>query len=177
MKKNNFSHLYLKNYPRFLRFAQAYVHDKVIAEDIVSESIIYYWEHYSYLNIDINPTIYILTNIKRRSINYLRRERLKQNMIDDIFNLNIRIYDYYANANEDLALSDIFTSEINCIVENTLVKLSKQTRCIYYLSRYKKYSHKEIAIKLGISIKTVESYITKAIKQLRIALKDYSSVS
>ena len=34
-------------------------------------------------------------------------------------------------------------------------------------------SHKEIAAALGISTKTVEFHITKALKVLRVALKDY----
>lgn len=51
--------------------------------------------------------------------------------------------------------------------------LPKQTRDIFIRSRYNNQSHKEIAAALGISTKTVEFHITKALKVLRIALKGY----
>ena len=67
----------------------------------------------------------------------------------------------------------LFTDELQSLVDKALETLPEQTRDIFVRSRYNNQSHKEIAVALGISTKTVEFHITKALKVLRVALKDY----
>eukprot|EP00825_Cyclidium_porcatum_P001080 TRINITY_DN10482_c0_g1_i1.p2 TRINITY_DN10482_c0_g1~~TRINITY_DN10482_c0_g1_i1.p2 ORF type:complete len:119 (+),score=20.60 TRINITY_DN10482_c0_g1_i1:35-391(+) len=71
---------------------------------------------------------------------------------------------------------ELFTAEMNEIVDKTLESLPKQTKEIFIMSRYQNLSHKEIADKLNITTKGVEFHISKAIKALRISLKDYMPV-
>ena len=59
------------------------------------------------------------------------------------------------------------------VVDKALETLPEQTRDIFIRSRYNNQSHKDIAEALGVSTKTVEFHITKALKVLRVALKDY----
>ena len=58
-------------------------------------------------------------------------------------------------------------------MRQTLYQLPEQTRQAFILSRFKDKSNREIAEALGISVKGVEYHITKALKALRVALKDY----
>ena len=51
--------------------------------------------------------------------------------------------------------------------------MPEQSRDIFILSHYQNTPNKMIAEKLGISIKSVEFHITKALKILRTELKDY----
>ena len=51
--------------------------------------------------------------------------------------------------------------------------MPEQSRDIFILSRYQNTPNKMIAEKLGISIKSVEFHITKALRILRVELKDY----
>ena len=44
---------------------------------------------------------------------------------------------------------------------------------VFILSRMKNLPNKEIALRLDISVKTVEFHITRSLKQLRVRLKDY----
>lgn len=67
----------------------------------------------------------------------------------------------------------IFDTEIQRIVYKTLEQLPEQSRHIFILSRYHNTPNKKIAEQLGISIKSVEFHITKALKLLRLELKDY----
>lgn len=43
MAKDNFNIIYERNYQRSFMFAKSYVHDDMIAEDIVSDSLVKYW--------------------------------------------------------------------------------------------------------------------------------------
>lgn len=67
----------------------------------------------------------------------------------------------------------IFFRRNNKIIHQTLAQLPEQTRKVFIMSRFYDKSNKEIAEKLGISVKGVEYHISKALKFLRVALKDY----
>lgn len=72
--------------------------------------------------------------------------------------------------------NELFNAEAMEIVNRTLAKLPARTREIFIMSRMKNMSHKEIAAKLDITTKGVEFHISKALKELRISLKDYLPV-
>ena len=59
---------------RFVRFAQTFTRDATIAEDIVIDSLIYYWEHRTELNKESNIPAYVLTVIKHKCLNYLQHK-------------------------------------------------------------------------------------------------------
>ena len=67
----------------------------------------------------------------------------------------------------------LFTKEIRTIAEDTLESLSERSREVFAMSRVEGISQKEIAWKLGMSVKGVQFHITKILNELRIALKDY----
>ena len=68
---------------------------------------------------------------------------------------------------------EIFSHEIQTIIHNTLQSLPEQTRRIFEMSRFENKTVKEIAEETNITAKGVEYHITKALKVLRIKLKDY----
>lgn len=78
---------------------------------------------------------------------------------------------------EDFEPYEVFTKEIQEIVDRTLDALPEQTRKIFVMSRNENKSHKEIAELLDITTKGVEFHISKATRTLRLALKDYLPVS
>jgi RNA polymerase sigma-70 factor, ECF subfamily len=63
--------------------------------------------------------------------------------------------------------------EIEAIIEKTLSELPDRCREIFVLSRFEGRKNHEIASELNISEKAVEAQITKALKQFKIALKDF----
>jgi RNA polymerase sigma-70 factor (ECF subfamily) len=125
---------------------------------------------------DTNVPAYILTVVKHKCIDYLRREQVRRDSSDRIARLHAWEVSEKIATLEELEPSEIFTTEIQDIVKRTLNELPEQTRCIFRLSRNENKSHKEIAACLGITSKAIEFHITKATKALRSALKDYLPV-
>ncbi len=60
----------------FIRFAATYVRDWSTAENLVADSFIYYWEHREDIRSTENLPAYILTVVKHKCLNHIRREKL-----------------------------------------------------------------------------------------------------
>lgn len=67
-------------------------------------------------------------------------------------------------------------AEIQRIIDSTLQALSPKTRKVFEMSRNQGLKYREIAQRLNISEKTVETHISKALKELRQNLKAYLTV-
>lgn len=78
---------------------------------------------------------------------------------------------------QDFEPYEIFTREIQDIVNQTLQKLPEKTSKIFKMSRDENKSHKEIAETFNISTKGVEFHIYKAVSALKKSLKDYLPTS
>ncbi len=75
---SDFNRFFLEYQQRFIHFAITYVHDEAVAEDVVIESMMYYWENKEHLATDTNIPAYVLTAIKHKCIDYLRHRQLHQ---------------------------------------------------------------------------------------------------
>ena len=53
----------------FILFANSYLRDRVVAEDIFIEAMMQYWEKRQELPSDTNVPAYILTTIKNKALN------------------------------------------------------------------------------------------------------------
>lgn len=169
----DFNRLYRDYKKRFIHFAKTYVDDYTVAEDIVIDSLMYYWENRLSLAHTSNIPAYVLTVIKHKCLNYLQRERIREEVEKYIsdkeeWELNIRIATLEACNPEKL-----FSDEVQDIIKKTLNALPEQSRDIFIRSKYENQTNKEIAGHLGLSVKSIEYHMTKNLKLLRTALKDY----
>lgn len=81
---NFFNKFFIDYQQRFVHFACTYVHDEAVAEDFVIESMMYYWENKDRLPADTNIPAYVLTTIKHKCIDHLRRQQIRQDVSDEI---------------------------------------------------------------------------------------------
>lgn len=63
---NSFNQFFIDYQQRFVHFAYTYVHDKAIAEDLVIEAMMYYWENRKRLSADVNVPAYVLVALKHK---------------------------------------------------------------------------------------------------------------
>lgn len=168
-----FNRLFVTYQNRFIHFANTYVRNWAIAEDITIESFTYYWENRKSLPLDSNVPAYILTVIKHKCLNYLQHIQIREEATEKMkkhaeWELQTRIMTL-----DDCNPNELFSAEVVAIVNKTLRLLPDQSRKIFIMSRYENKSNKEIGRILGITVKGVEFHITKVLKVLRENLKDY----
>ena len=169
---SSFNEIYTSYYKKSFFFAKSYVHDDLAAEDIASDSLIKLWEKLKTEKIDyIEPLL--LTILKNKALDYLKHEEVKRTAFESMVDWHQQELSIRISTLESCDPNEIFSDEVESIIRETLKLLPEQTRQIFLLSRFENKSNKEIAEQMGISIKGVEYHISKALKALRITLKDY----
>ena len=169
---NSFNEKYTSYYKKSFFFAKSYVHDDLAAEDIASESLIKLWEKLKTEKIDyIEPLL--LTILKNKALDYLKHEEVKRTAFESMVDWHQQELSIRISTLESCDPNEIFSDEVESIIRETLKLIPEQTRQIFLLSRFENKSNKEIAELMGISVKGVEYHISKALKALRITLKDY----
>lgn len=172
MNTLSFSDLYTNYYRRSFLFVKSYVRDDMAAEDIVSDSLINLWETSKKENVEYPLSLLVLM-LKNNALNYLKHQEIRQSVTDTISAKMAHDLDYRISTLQACDLEEIFSSEITRIVHDALQTLPEQTRRVFEMSRYEGRTVKEISKELAISQKGVEYHITRSLKVLRVALKDY----
>ena len=153
---NAFEALYMLYFGRFISFTERIIHDREAAKDLVQEQFMKIWLLRNHLdeNKSIRNYLYVLT--KRAILNYLR-DLKKTERIDE------------SKAGEELCQPgfDVDTQELLKSLFLKIDSLPEQEKKVMILSRKEGLSNKEIAERLGLSIRTVERHITLALKKMR----------
>lgn len=168
-----FNKLFSDYQDKFIRFAITYVNNSVIAEDIVMDSIMYYWENRNRLNTDNSIPAYIFTSIKNKCLNHLRNTECHESISKDLFDhlewkRQLQIATLEACNPEELLAKELYE-----IINRELEKLSPVTRKIFMMRRFENLSNKEVASAMNMSTKGIEYHMAKATNQLKKSLKDF----
>lgn len=167
-----FNTIYSTYYDKTFRFARMYVRNDQVAEDIATESLIKLWETMRKETVE-KPLALLLTILKNKSLDHLRQQASMQEAFEGMAEWQQRELSIRISTLDACNPDDIFSEEIRSILARTLNELPPQTKKVFMMSRFEQKSGKEIAEALGISVKGVDYHIAKALKALRISLKDY----
>ncbi len=173
----HFNLLYNEYYARYIRFAYGYVREKETAEDFVSEAFAAYWDKRKELQSGTKPQAYILTVIKNKCINHLEHLKVRHTVESQMSDQESWRLSLSINTLQACDPDFIFSEEIEKIVERTLRNLPKKTRLIFELNRFDGLSYDDIARKMNLNPKSIEYHVSKALKSLRLSLKDFHTLS
>lgn len=145
-------------------FAHRYIDSWETCEDIVQETFFKIWKNRKNIVINTSSRNFLITSVKNTCIDYLRKQETEQNWQQKEIENNTSWY----------TSGDIYsTIELEQMLSAALAKLPDNIRIVFEKNRFEGMTYSQIAAEHNISVKTVESYITKALKHLRIELKDY----
>lgn len=159
---NAFEKMYETYYSPLVDFARLQINDREHARDIVQKTFMHFWENRQALEIESNLQGYLFTSVKNRCINHHRHLKVKNE-----HRKNALLHTHHTDAD------DMVTNEIETRVQQAIESLPDQCRAVFKLSRFDQLKYQEIADKLGLSIKTVEAHMGRALRQLRQDLADY----
>ncbi|MBM4189004.1 MAG: RNA polymerase sigma-70 factor [Gemmatimonadetes bacterium] len=152
-------------YPKLADYANGLVRSRDAAEDVVQEVFVALWTQRDRLTSPDNLVGYLYRAVRNRSLNQIRHRRM--------------VTDWQARqAAEDPAVApaadrETENTETGVAVKAAVAKLSPRCREVFELSRDRGLTYPEIAATLGISIKTVETLMGRALKSIRERLSAF----
>jgi len=165
LNKREFEILFREHFKELAGFANKYVGNVDVAKGIVHEVFMRLWEKREKIDTNQSVKSYLYTGVYNRSLNYIRDNKkfdksAEQGQIPE------------QKDNWDIS-NEMEAAEIQAKIDRTLSDLPEKCRRIFEMSRYEELKYKEIAEKLNISVKTVETQMSKALKALRKNLAEY----
>ena len=161
--------LFKLHYTSMCQTVYRMVRDEAIAEDIVQDIFFNFWKKKDHLNITTSIAAYLKRSATNAGIDYLRKKRPTS---DQALDINEPIYQHLATESNQ-SDETIRTEELSNHIEAALELLPPRCKEVFMLNRFEDMSYGEVADTLNISVKTVENQMGKALKILRVALKDY----
>lgn len=158
---DEFEVLFHKNHKFLCMLAMDYVHDQFIAEDLVQEFFINYWQRRELVKLNTSFEAYARRAVKYKSIDYLRKMATAQK-----HQTMLTISEEQLAILEDPEAQDFQQQRYIKIVE-MIQSLPEERRKIFMLHAVDKLSHAQIAAQQSISINTVKTQLRRAYTALR----------
>lgn len=146
-----------------------YLHDEKVSEELVQDTFMKLWEIRETLNDQVNLRNFLYTITKNNCLNHLRNQKISLKHQENMKYLEMQ-FNY--EALEKLG-NYLQFEELRSKIDDAISKLPTEVIETFRLSRFEELTYREIADRQDISIKTVEARISKALRILRVELKDY----
>lgn len=139
-------------------FATKYISDLETAKEIVQDLFVSIYENRRSVLITTSLKSYLFQSVRNRCLNHLKHLQVERKHLAQV-------------ANEQESSEDLETRIMETELEHRIYKIVSELppKCqeIFRMSRVNGMKNKEIAKRLDISIRTVETQISNALKVLR----------
>lgn len=163
-----FERMFKGHYQSLCSFANSFLGDIDEAEEIVQQIFYSLWTKRN--SIEVNSTLksYLYKAVHNSSLNKIKQGKVRQ-LYADSYKANT---DVTTHSTTDIVQG----KELEAIINDAIAELPEQCGIVFKMSRFGNLKYAEIADELGISVKTVENHMGKALKLMREKLSDYLHV-
>lgn len=160
-----FEEVFKSHFKQLHAYAITLLRDDAEAEETVQQVFFKIWERNTDFPLTGSVTAYLYRAVHNECLNFLKHQQVKQSH---------RLFVAHRMKNEtEHPVKKLSTKELEHKLHDALNELPEQCRTIFQLSRFDELKYREIAAQLGLSEKTVENQMGKALKLLRIKLVDF----
>ncbi|OQB81467.1 MAG: ECF RNA polymerase sigma factor SigL [Bacteroidetes bacterium ADurb.Bin123] len=153
-----FKSLFDAFYAPMCHYASHFLNDDNQAEEVVQDLFVKIWERRMELVVETSLKHYLFRSVRNQCLNLIRRDKVRQ-----LHAMKLRDALLSEDAPEDYSISP----EKLLRIEEGIASLPEKRQEIFRLNREEGLKYREIAEKLGISVKTVEAQMGAALKSLR----------
>ncbi|MGQ9620053.1 MAG: RNA polymerase sigma-70 factor [Bacteroidales bacterium] len=160
-----FETLFRSSYISMVKYAGTMVKDQDSAEEIVQDLFFKIWKDRQKLKIKSSLTGYLFRAVHNRCIHYISHLKVVEKHSREMSSVNFNMLSAEAD-------QEINYRELQDKIASVLEKLPERCSRIFCMNRFEGLKYSEIAEKLSISVKTVETCMGKALKEFRKTLAD-----
>lgn len=158
-----FDVIFRAHYAALVGLAERMVREREAAEEVVQDVFVEVWRRRETLAIEETMRAYLYRATRNRALNRIRHEQVRQKNQHKV----------EADASVEPALRRVEEREIDQAVREAVSNLPDRCREVFELSRGSGLKYAEIAEVMGISVKTVEAQMGKALRVLREQLASW----
>jgi RNA polymerase sigma-70 factor, ECF subfamily len=163
-----FGQLFKAHFKPLRKYAFTFVQEQQLAEDIVQTIFFKLWQRIEVLNFSDSVAAYLYRAVYNECLNALKHNKVK------------RLYQSWLHRTmqhrSDSAHKKLHHDDLEKRLHTAISQLPQQCRTIFQMSRFEGLRYQEIGQRLGISPKTVENQMSKALKLLRTKLIEFLSL-
>lgn len=159
-----FERIFRAYYSELCGYSLRFVLDPLIAEEIVQDLFCKMWIRREDLVITTSLKSYLYKATGNHSLNHIRHLEIQRKYVD-----------FVGFEVDEVSGGNHYESdaELSEQVSKAIMQLPEKRREIFQLSRFEGLKYHEIADKLGINVKTVETQMTRALDYLRHYLREF----
>ncbi len=162
--EDTLNRIYLELYAGLHRYAFTFVQDAALAEEMVHQVFLKLLERQTPIMIHTSVKSYLYRSVYHECLNHLKQQKTRQ---------TIHLDNLHDAAHTETPAAKLQYTEFETQVHAAINDLPEQCRTVFQLSRFEELKYHEIATQLGLSVKTVETQMSRALKKLRVNLADY----
>jgi RNA polymerase sigma-70 factor (ECF subfamily) len=136
------------------------------SEDIVQDVFYKIWKNRAHLDESQSFVSYLFSAVKNSSLNLLDRKKHESKYTEIMALL-------YLRQRQENGIETLVARDLEHDFSKALEHLPHECRKIFELSRFEGLKYQQIAERLNISIKTVETQMSRALFKIRFELKDH----
>lgn len=148
---------FCSHYPILVVFAQKYISDKSVCEDVVQDVFVSFWEKQNAFLSANALKAFFYTSVRNSCLDYLKHQQVKKRYVD--FSRNFC-------EESEFFLDEVLKNEAYNVIYSEINKLPEMGRKVLLLSM-DEHSNEEIAGELNIAVNTVRTHKARSYKILR----------
>jgi len=160
--------IFRRYYVSLCGFATRFVEQPETSEEIVQNIFLKLWEKKETLSIETSLKSYLFRAVYNSCNNHLAHTKIKNRYISIVRETILK-----KEHTADPVLDSLTYKELDQNITQAIEALPAECKKIFKMSRFEGMKYAEIAASLQISVKTVETQISRALQRLRIELKEF----
>jgi RNA polymerase sigma-70 factor (ECF subfamily) len=163
-----FEQLFKTHFRGLHAYAITILKDERMGEEIVQNVFYKLWEKRELIEIESSPKAYLYKAVYHDCLNHLKHKKVRSAHAMHVVR--------HSNEGVEDTSNKLLQSELTSHIHTAMNELPEQCRAIFHMSRFEGLKYQEIADVMGLSVKTIENQMGKALRLMRQKLVEFLPV-